>query len=125
MTILVAGASGATGRLVTDATKRLCNAIKSNKSEKLTRYVLMNTTANSNRDQNEPGSLAERGVIGLLRQLLPPQVDNEKAADYLRIQIGQEDRDIEWVAVRPDGCNLQYRIGCICYYFNSNCWICP
>jgi hypothetical protein len=30
-------------------------------------------------------------------------VDNEKAADYLRTQIGQNNHDIEWVAVRPDG----------------------
>jgi hypothetical protein len=29
-------------------------------------------------------------------------VDNEKAADYLRTSIGQNDRAIEWTAVRPD-----------------------
>jgi len=41
-------------------------------------------------------------VIGLLRLLLPPHTDNEKAADYLRTQIGQDDEMIEWAAVRPD-----------------------
>ena len=30
-------------------------------------------------------------------------MDNEQAADYLRTQIGQSDKHIEWVAVRPDG----------------------
>jgi len=89
--------------LVTEATMRLCNAIKSNRSEKITRFVLMNTIANRNRDLNEAISFAEKGVIGLLRLLVPPQVDNEKAADYLRIHMGQKDPDIEWVAVRPDG----------------------
>ncbi|MFT7688823.1 MAG: 3'-phosphoadenosine 5'-phosphosulfate sulfotransferase, partial [Candidatus Azotimanducaceae bacterium] len=29
--------------------------------------------------------------------------DNEKAADYLRLNIGQDDKRIEWVVVRPDG----------------------
>jgi len=29
-------------------------------------------------------------------------VDNEKAADFLRTGIGQDDRVIEWAAVRPD-----------------------
>jgi hypothetical protein len=29
-------------------------------------------------------------------------VDNERAADYLRTSIGQNDGAIEWVAVRPD-----------------------
>jgi len=97
------GIYGHPRRLVTDATKSLCNAIKSSQSEKLTRYVLMNTTANRNRDRKETTSSAERGLIRLLRLLLPPQVDNEKAADYLRVQIGQKDPAIEWVAVRPDG----------------------
>ena len=53
-------------------------------------------------DLKEPISIGERFVIGLIRLLLPPQVDNEKAADYLRTQIGQQEKAIEWVAVRPD-----------------------
>lgn len=63
----------------------------------------MNTTGNRNRDLNEPISFAQKSVIALLRLLLPPHVDNEKAADYLRTQIGQNNNFIEWVAVRPDG----------------------
>jgi nucleoside-diphosphate-sugar epimerase len=97
------GIYGQPRRLVTEATKRLCKAIKSNKSEKPSRYVLMNTTANRNRDLDESRSSTEKGLFKLLRLLLPPQVDNEQAADYLRMQIGKKDQDIEWVAVRPDG----------------------
>lgn len=89
-------------RLVTDATRRLCNAIKANKSEKPARFVLMNTAGNSNRDLHEPISFAQRCVVGLVRLLLPPQMDNEKAADLLRVEIGQDHREIEWVVVRPD-----------------------
>lgn len=97
------GIYGHPRKLVTNATKRLCNAIKSNKLERTTKFVLMNTTGNRNRDLNERISFAQKCVIGLLRLLLPPHVDNEKAADYLRTQIGQNNRAVEWVAVRPDG----------------------
>ena len=96
------GIYGQPRRLVTDATRRLCHAIKTNKSVTPTKFVLMNTTGNSNRDLSEPISLGQRLVIGLIRLLLPPQVDNEQAADYLRTEVGQKDQDIEWVAVRPD-----------------------
>jgi len=96
------GVFGPPRRLVTEAVRRLCEAVKANKADKPTKFVLMNTAGNSNRDLREPVSLAQRCVVGLLRLLLPPHVDNEKAADYLRTQIGQSDEAIEWAAVRPD-----------------------
>ncbi len=89
--------------LVADATRRLCAAIKANKPEKPVKYVLMNTSGNRNRDLEEPISFGQKCVIGLLRLFLPPHIDNEKAAAYLRTQIGQQDTTVEWVAVRPDG----------------------
>lgn len=97
------GIYGKPRKLVTNATKRLCSAIKTSSSNHPVKYVLMNTTGNRNRDLNEPISFAQKCVIGLLRLLLPPHVDNEKAADYLRTKIGQNDKHVEWVAVRPDG----------------------
>ena len=97
------GVYGQPRRLVTDATRRLCNAIKANKAETPVKFVLMNTTGNSNRDLYEKISFGQKCVIWLMRLLLPPHVDNEKAADFLRTEIGQNDRAIEWVAVRPDG----------------------
>jgi hypothetical protein len=62
----------------------------------------MNTAGNSNRDRDEHVSLGQKCVMALLRLLLPPHVDNEKAADYLRTDIGQSDGAIEWAVVRPD-----------------------
>lgn len=97
------GLFGSPRRLVTDATRRLCDAIKASGSEHPAKFVLMNTTGNSNRDLDEPISFAQSCVIGLLRHLLPPHADNENAADFLRTGIGQKDSAIEWVAVRPDG----------------------
>jgi len=101
-TLSFKGIYGQPRRLVTEASRRLCNAIKSNRSKVPTKFVLMNTTGNRNRDLDEPISFAQSCVIGLLRLLLPPHVDNEKAADYLRTEIGQKDNAVEWVAIRPD-----------------------
>ncbi len=97
------GIYGQPRKLVTDTTRRLCEAIKANKLEQAVRFILMNTIANRNRDLNEPISFAQKCVIALLRLLLPPHVDNEKAADHLRTKIGQNNECIEWTAVRPDG----------------------
>lgn len=97
------GIFGHPRRLVTDATRRLCEAIRANAPEAPTKFVLMNTAGSSNRDLHEPISFAQKCVIGLLRWLTPPHADNEQAADYLRTRIGRTDGMIEWVAVRPDG----------------------
>ena len=42
--------------------------------------------------------------------LLPPHVDNEKAADYLRTNIGQSNSFIQWTAVRPDGLTIEEEV---------------
>lgn len=96
------GIYGKPRKLVTNAVSLLCTAIKQNSPEKPVKFVLMNTAGNRNRDLNEPVSAGQKIVTGLLRLLLPPHPDNEKAADYLRVNIGQQNKFIEWVAVRPD-----------------------
>ena len=98
------GMSGPPRRLVTDATRRLSEAVQTNRAERPVRFVLMNTTGNSNRDRdlNERVSFAQKCIIGFLRLVLPPQADNEKAADYLRTCVGKDNAALEWVAVRPD-----------------------
>jgi len=71
------------GRLVTDAVRSLCTAIKSTSLQHPVKLVLMNTTGNRNRNRglDEEISLGQKCVIWFLRLLLPPHVDNEKAAD--------------------------------------------
>jgi nucleoside-diphosphate-sugar epimerase len=95
------GIYGKPRKLVTNAVKLLCEAIISNSFQRPVKFVLMNTDGNRNRDLNEPISFLQKIVIGLLRLLLPPHPDNEKAADYLRVVIGQDNSNIEWAAVRP------------------------
>nr|WP_121272860.1 NAD(P)-binding oxidoreductase [Pedobacter schmidteae] len=96
------GIYGAPRQLVTDTVQSLCQAILHNAPEKPLRFVLMNTAGNSNRNLNEPISFAQKILIHLFRLLLPPHLDNENAADYLRSKIGKTNIAIEWVVVRPD-----------------------
>jgi len=96
------GVYGQPRRLVTDAARRLCEAVKANNPQGPTKYVLMSTVANHNPDLDDPLPFKERAVFGLLRVVLPPQADNEQAAGYLKSTIGQNDKAIEWSAVRPD-----------------------
>ncbi len=96
------GLFGHPRQLVTDVTRRLCEAVKLNAAAAPVRFVLMNTAGNSNRDRTEPTSFAQRCVIRLLRYGLPPHRDNERATDYLRTNVGQKNTAVEWVVVRPD-----------------------
>ena len=97
------GIYGRPRRLVTDAVRRLCDTIRENEQKGPVKFILMNTTGNRNHDLDERISFSQKCVIGLLRLVLPPHVDNEKAANYLRTKIGQNHPQIQWVAVRPDG----------------------
>lgn len=96
------GIFGSPRKLVTQSIQMLCGAILALKPDKPIKLVLMNTAGNSNRDLDERVSLGQRVVIALLRVLLPPHVDNEQAADFLRAKIGQKHPFIEWSVVRPD-----------------------
>jgi len=104
--------------LVTESVRRLCQAIEEDRSAETVasdfkspvKFILMNTTGNSNRDIPEKVSFGQQCVMLLLRLLLPPHVDNEKAADFLRTNIGQNNKDIEWTAVRPDGLLDEQRV---------------
>jgi hypothetical protein len=87
----------------------LCAAIKENSPEIPVRFVLMNTIANRNRDLEEPVSAGQKLVMGLIRLLVPPQSDNEKAADFLRLSVGQKNTLIEWVVVRTRWCGFVIR----------------
>jgi NAD(P)-dependent dehydrogenase (short-subunit alcohol dehydrogenase family) len=73
--------------LVTDAVKLMCSAIQKNAPDNPVKFLLMNTTGNRNRDLTEPVSFGEKLIMGLIRLLVPPQKDNENAADFVRVNI--------------------------------------
>lgn len=96
------GIFGPPFKLVTDVTKLICHAINENKPQRTMKFILMNTAGNSNENHRETVPFPEKCVLRIIRLLVPPHRDNEKAADYLRIEIGQDNQEIEWTAVRPD-----------------------
>lgn len=96
------GIFGEPRKLVRDSIRVVCDAITTSSPSEAKKVILMNTVGHRNRDLDEKVSLGERIVIGLIRLLIPPQSDNEAAAEYLRLDIGQANPDVHWVAVRPD-----------------------
>lgn len=100
--ITVKGIYGKPRMLVTESVRNICEALNTSNKSKI-KLILMNTTGNRNRKIRENYSIMDRGVIFLLRFLLPPQKDNEDAAAYLADNFNESNSKIEWVAVRPDG----------------------
>ena len=96
------GLFGKPRRLVTDTVSKIVRVIESiNPAEKV-KFILMNTTGNTNLDEHEKPPLSQKIIVFVLRVLLPPHVDNEQAADVLRLNVGKFHTCIEWAAVRPD-----------------------
>ena len=109
-------------RLVSDATRRLCEAIEANYDSKpdsekkdiqKTKFILMGTVAVPNPGGgDDKRSLGERFVQFLLRYLLPPHRDNELAAEYIMTKT--KNPHLEWTVVRPtdlvDGSPSKYEL---------------
>jgi nucleoside-diphosphate-sugar epimerase len=95
------GLFGKPRMLVYQSLKNVCDAVI-NSSNKKIKVVLMNTTANENREINENRSFGEKMILSILTVLLPPQKDNVSASKYLSVVIGKDNKKIEWTAVRPD-----------------------
>lgn len=96
------GIWGKPHRLVTDAIRKIHEVISNKNTNKVFKLVLMNTTACLDTDMKEKFSIADGIAIAIMRFLFPPQRDNEQALNYLKHIIGKNERNIEWIAVRPD-----------------------
>ncbi len=97
------GLFGKPRTLVVAALAKVVNCISQLDTDKTIKLVLMSTTACINKQQNERFHARENFVVTLLRYLLPPHRDNELTLDYLLNKVGTKFKNIEWVAVRPDG----------------------
>ena len=75
---------------------------KKNRPLKPTKFILMNTVGVRNPDLEEKRAWYERGLLFLLRHMLPPHRDNETAAAHLLRHVTKENEHIEWCSVRPD-----------------------
>lgn len=65
------------------------------------KFILMSTTAYTNKKIGEVNTFGEKFVFSLLKFLLPPHNDNMLAANQLVNKLGSK-TNINWVAVRPD-----------------------
>ncbi len=97
------GVFGAPRDLVVEAVTRVCRAIERIQPATPVKFILMSTVS-----VNRPQRLdtrrggAERAFMWLLRGVMPPAKDNQRAADFLSTDIGTASRSVQWVAVRPD-----------------------
>ncbi len=97
--ISLKGILGPPHKLVYNTVVKMIEAIHSLKFNQ--KFILMSTTAYTNKKIGEKNSFGEKIIFSLLKVLLPPHKDNMLAADYLVQKLGT-DSSIDWVAVRPD-----------------------
>ncbi len=89
--------------LVTQATKRLCRQIEALSPATPIKFVLMSSVSvHRSRAYDRRRGAFERAFLWLLRCLVPPAKDNQRAADFLIQTVGPSHPFVEWVAVRPD-----------------------
>lgn len=65
------------------------------------KFVLMSTTAYTNKKSGEVNTFGEKLVFSLLYVLLPPHKDNMLSANLLVYKLNSKTK-IDWVAIRPD-----------------------
>jgi len=102
----VASAQGVFGPprdLVTRSVERVYRAARELRPAQPVRLILMSSVS-----VNRAGGMDtrrrpfERAVVSLLRGLVPPARDNQRAADFLHDVVDAADPHLQWVAVRPD-----------------------
>ncbi len=101
--ISVRGVLGPPRDLVTRATERLCHAIQESQPDTPVKYILMSSVSVNNPGASDPrrGTM-EKVFLWVLRGLVPPARDNQRAADFLSREIGLDNPLVHWVVVRPD-----------------------
>lgn len=101
--VSVRGVFGPPYDLVTRATMRLCRAIETLQPAAPVKFILMSSVS-----VNRPHGLDtrrgafEKAAVWLLRALLPPARDNQRAADFLIRNYTAPSPYVEWTVVRPD-----------------------
>jgi nucleoside-diphosphate-sugar epimerase len=97
------GVFGAPRDLVSRSVERVYRAIRELRPAQPVKLILMSSVS-----VNRPGGLDtrrgrfERAVLWTMRGLIPPERDNQRAAEFLNDVIGSADPYAQWAAVRPD-----------------------
>jgi hypothetical protein len=102
-TLSLKGVLGPPRDLVLQATARLCRAIEALRPARPVRFILMSSVSVHRPDGLDTRRGAgERAFLWLLRGLLPPARDNQRAADFLQERIGPTHPFVQFAIVRPD-----------------------
>lgn len=97
------GVFGPPRDLVTEAATRLCRAIAGVQPAKPVKFILMSSVSvhHPGGHDTRRGTL-EKGFVWMLRGVVPPARDNQRAADFLYGTIGMTHPFAQWAVVRPD-----------------------
>ncbi len=102
-TVSLRGVFGPPRDLVGDAVRRVCRAIESLRPATPTRLILMSSVSvNRPARADTRRGVGERSFLWVLRAVVPPARDNQRAADVLALEVGTDAAFVEWVVVRPD-----------------------
>jgi hypothetical protein len=97
------GVFGPPRDLVAGTVERLCDAATALRSDEPVRLVLMSSVSvNRPARADARRGAGERAFTWLVRALVPPARDNQRAADFLALEVGAAAPFVEWVVVRPD-----------------------
>ena len=99
----IKGVLGPPRDLVTQAATKVCRAIEALQPAKPVKLILMSSVS-----VNHPGGLdrrrgkLEKALLWMLRGIVPPARDNQRAAHFLDDSFAMTSPFVRWVAVRPD-----------------------
>ncbi len=113
--ISLRGVMGPPFDVVVRAVSNLAHAVEAMRPAKPVRFILMSTVSvNRPAKADTRRGAGERLFLWVLRGLIPPSRDNQRAADFFAGEIGPSNPYVEWVAVRPDtlleGDIIDYRL---------------
>lgn len=101
--ISLKGIFGPPRDLVARATARLCRAIEASQPAERMRLILMSSVSVNHPGGHDPRRcVLERVFLRVLSMAIPPSRDNQRAADFLHNEVGEDNPFVRWVAVRPD-----------------------
>jgi uncharacterized protein YbjT (DUF2867 family) len=101
--ITLKGMFGPPRDLVTQATTRICRAIEALRPAEPVKFILMSSVSvNQPAGRDARRGRLEKAAVAILRGLVPPSKDNQRAADFLCRGVGTANPLVEWVVVRPD-----------------------
>ena len=101
--LTVKGIFGPPFDLVARAASSLAYAVEAMQPTSPVHFVLMSSVSvNRPAKADARRGTFERLLLALLRGLVPPARDNQRAADFFTREIGPSSRAVEWVVVRPD-----------------------